>query len=302
MRTRCARSPWLKARASLAAGLVAARRTAAALADSTDTLRAVVVSPFASEAMDAAVTAVRDGWPGALSLVPLPARADSAPRTAVQLREGGVDDPLAAGARREALAASHPVRLLRTEATAADTAWAREGGLLVVWPLARPAGWEARVPVDSVGALVAGAATVVAPFARPWVAPPTLAAAGGRVAARWVDGAPAAVEQPLGDGCVRTVGVPLEARGDLTLRPAFGALLRELVVPCGGARDLVAATAAQLDSLRGAGAAAVPAAALRSGRRAHAARALAPRPRAPPPTRRMGPARLAGRSCRRRRR
>ncbi|MHB1224593.1 MAG: BatA domain-containing protein [Gemmatimonadaceae bacterium] len=243
--------------ASLAAGLVAARRTATSLADSTDSLRIVVVSPFAGEALDAAVPAVRDGWPGALRLVRLAARVDTSTATAVVMRDPGTDDALAAGVRRAGMVAPRAVRLLREAPTPADSAWASEGGLLLTWPATRPAGWADRAAVDSVGALVAGAATVVAPFARPWTAPAI--PAGGRVAARWVDGEPAAVEQPVGAGCVRTVGVPLDARGDLTLRPAFGALLRALVVPCGGARDLAPISDSALDSLRGGDAAATSA-------------------------------------------
>lgn len=247
--------------ASLAAGLVAARRAAAALADSTDSLRIVVVSPFAREAMDAALPAVRAGWPGALRLVRVAARVDTATATPVAL--GGVadDDAVAAGVHRAGIVAPHGVRILRAAPSAADSAWAGEGGLLVVWAVTKPAGWTDRAAVDSVGALVAGAATVVAPFTRPWTAPAI--PPGGRVAARWVDGEPAAVDEPLGAGCVRTVGVPLDARGDLTLRPAFGSLLLALVSPCGGARDLAPLSASALDSLRGGGDPAVAVAALR---------------------------------------
>ena len=72
-----------------------------------------------------------------------------------------------------------------------------------------------RAVADTVGAVVAGDASVVAPFPRAWQAP------AGVAPARWVDGAPAALETPLGRGCVRTVGVPVADAGDLVLRPAF---------------------------------------------------------------------------------
>ena len=238
-------------RGSLSAALVAARRMATALADSSDSLRIVVVSPFVSEAVDAALPEVRAGWPGSLTLVSVAARADTNTRRPVLLGEIGDDDPLAAGVHTAALEAAHPVRVIRFSPTTSDSSWARSGGLLVIWPTERPAGWRDRAPVDSVGAVVAGAATLVAPFARPWIAPDGLAVA------RWVDGEPAAVEQSLGDGCLRTVGVPLAEQGDLTLQPAFGAVLRALVVPCGGARELEPISSARLDALRGTGPAAV---------------------------------------------
>lgn len=248
-------------RASLAAGLVAARRMATALADSTDSLRLVVISPFAREAMtDDALPMVRDGWPGGLLLVRVAARADSARRTRLELAGATPDaDVLAAGVALAAVATPHPVRLVRTDPSAPDSAWARGGGVLVSWPAAMPAGWAERAEPDTVGAVVAGAATMVAPFARRWDAPGGV----GRVAARWVDGEPAAVEERLGEGCLRVVGIPLETRGDLTLRPAFGALLGELAAPCGGPRDLRPAPDSLLASLADAGETMVPVAELR---------------------------------------
>ncbi len=245
-------------RASLSAALVAARRMATALADSSDSLRIVVVSPFVSEAVDAALPDVRAGWPGSLTLVAVAARIDTNSRRPVFLREIGDDDPLAAGVHVAALDAAHPVRVIRSSPTADDSSWARSGGLVVIWPTERPSGWRARVPVDSVGAVVAGAATLVAPFARPWLAPEGLAVA------RWVDGETAALEQSLGEGCLRTVGVPLAEQGDLTLQPAFGELLRSLVAPCGGLRELDPINAEELKALRSAGPATVSLRALRT--------------------------------------
>jgi hypothetical protein len=56
------------------------------------------------------------------------------------------------------------------------------------------------------------------------------------VVARWRDGALAGVESPLGDGCVRRVGVGLPLAGDITLRAPFERFLAVIVEPCGGAR------------------------------------------------------------------
>lgn len=234
------------ARGSLAGALVVARRLATTLADSTDSIRVVVVSPFVEETLrDAALGPVRALWPGALQLVRVGASAVEVAATPIQL-PGDTDDALVAGVRFAAIATAIPVRLVREQP--ADSAWSREGNVLLVWPTTRPDGWEDRAAPDTIGALVAGGEVVVATFVRGWTAP-----AGGRVVARWVDGEPAAVEYPVGEGggCVRTVGVPLPAGGDITLRGEFGALLRVLTGPCGGARALAPLPrgAAALDSL-----------------------------------------------------
>ena len=234
-------------RGALSAGLVLARRAAAALRDSTDSVRVVVLSPLAEESLDAAAPAVRATWPGAIEVVRLAARQDSAPAAALDVR-AGADDPVAvAAAFLGAAPAAQPTRLVRGEATAADSAWAREaGGLLLVWPDSLPAGWSAAA--DTIGAVSAGTATLVAPFVRTARAP-----ANATRAAWWADGAAAAIEAPLGAGCVRTVALPVGGSGDLPLRPAFHALLRALLAPCGGARAFAAAPDSALGWLRGGG-------------------------------------------------
>jgi len=237
---------------SLAAGLVAALRTAGELRDSTDSVRIVVASPLAAESVDAASPAVRRLWPGAIGVSRLDGRRDSAAGAAPDVR-APADDALAVAAGfLGSTPAGQPTRLVRSAPTAADSAWVRDaGGLLLVWPDSTPAGWQATTP-DTVGAVVAGRATLVAPFVRTALAPD-----GAVARAWWVDGAPAAVERPLGAGCVRTVGVPLAAAGDLPLRASFHALLRALLAPCGGARDLAPLPDSALGWLRGTGAATV---------------------------------------------
>jgi len=234
--------PLVDARGSLTSALIAARRAATALADSTDSVRVVVISPFVRETVDdAALLPVRAGWPGTLELVRVAAETTHASNVAIELPDDE-DDALVAGARIAGIVTSVPSRLARDGVV--DSAWVREGGLLLMWPSSLPEGWTERVAPDTMGAVVADGHVVVAPFVRRWSAPDA-----GIVAARWVDGVPAAVESTLGKGCVRTVGVPLPASGDLTLRPEFGDLLRALAAPCGGRRALLPIPAAALDSL-----------------------------------------------------
>jgi hypothetical protein len=127
------------------------------------------------------------------------------------------------------------VLIVRDGATAADSALARDSGaVLVDWPAdGVPDGWRRRAQVDTAGAVAAGTAAFVAPLPRraEWPAGRS-AAAGARVVARWADGAPAAVERPLGAGCVRAVAVPVPQTGDAALRAPFRALLAELTAPC----------------------------------------------------------------------
>jgi hypothetical protein len=230
--------------ARLSAGLVAGLRAAAAVRDSTDSLELVLVSPLAREGVDAATLAVRREWPALVHLVRVRGATDSAGR-AIDARVDA-SDPLAVAAA--GVRGGADARLVRA-AGAADSAFARAGGMLLVWPDSLPTGWSMRAVADTVGAVVAGDASVVAPFPRAWQAP------AGVAPARWVDGAPAALETPLGRGCVRTVGVPVADAGDLVLRPAFRRFVTVLAAPCGGARDLASASEELARALRGSGAA-----------------------------------------------
>ncbi len=57
----------------------------------------------------------------------------------------------------------------------------------------------------------------------------------GTVLARWDDGAPAVVEERVGEGCVRHVGFVRPPSGDLLLRPSARRLLEAMAAPCAGA-------------------------------------------------------------------
>jgi hypothetical protein len=221
-------------RGRISAALVVALRAASRLSDEADSLELVLVSPFTAEEIDDATDSIRALWPGSIRLVPVAARHHDEPPPAIEFR-GGAADPL-----RLALPVGSPgaanVRVVRDAMTAADTAWVTAGErTLVLWPVASDATSGARstrAAPDTVGAVVAGGSVVVAPFART-VASGSRPPGGSRIVARWVDGEPAAIETPLGGGCLRSVAVPVTAIGDLVLQRRFGRLVATLTAPCG---------------------------------------------------------------------
>ncbi|MFL5582923.1 MAG: BatA domain-containing protein [Gemmatimonadaceae bacterium] len=225
---------------SLSAALVAARRIAPSLAAEADTVELMLVSPVAAEELDAATDSVRVGWPGRIYLTRVAARADSGAGWSLE-RALDADDLLAPALRRSPVAAvPTAVRLRRASASAADSAYARAGGTLVLWDTAGAA------PMRPT-ALAMGDDVVVATMGRG-------SAGGGRALARWSDGAPAASEHPLGAGCVRHVAVGIPLAGDLPLRPAFQRIVRGLVAPCGEAGSAAPADSATVARLVGASA------------------------------------------------
>ena len=238
---------------SLSAALAAATRAAFTLGDRADSVELVLVSPFAAEEWDAASAAIRSLWRGGVRLVATERPEDSpglgSTRPVVRASAEVVDDPvMVAAALLQDSAVRADVRIVRGGLSTADSAWAREAGhVLVHWPTSAPSGWPRPESPDSVGAVVAGSAVLVADFARA-VAPP---AGDGRVVARWLDGAPAATETAVGEGCLRDVAVSFPARGDLALREGARHFVRALIAPCGGARDLAPIGESRLAVLRG---------------------------------------------------
>jgi hypothetical protein len=230
-------------RGNLSAGLIAGLRAASELRELADSIELVIVSPLAAEAVDAATDSIRALWPGAIRLLAVAPRPDTALRVLPVAFEGAADDPLRfafPGGRLASGRGGSGVLLLRDAPTAGDSAWVRDGErVLVYWPAAQdsddapvqppvPPGWSARESPDTIGGLVAGGSVVVAPFRR-WAAH---GGNGGQVVARWSDGAPAAVVVPAGDGCIRTVTVEVPARGDLVLQPRFRRITEALTTPC----------------------------------------------------------------------
>ena len=130
----------------LSAALVAAQRLATALRDSTDSLELVLVSPLAAEELDAATLAIRAGWPGRVRVVRLAAAPSDTARGAIDARIAA-RRPLGAAAAFVGRAGGRaPVRFVTAAPSGADSAFAREGGVLVLWPDSLPAGWSAHSP------------------------------------------------------------------------------------------------------------------------------------------------------------
>ena len=96
----------------------------------------------------------------------------------------------------------------------------------------RPVYAVARNRIDTVGAVVADGHVVVAPFERRWRFT-TDSLAHSRVIARWADGEPAAIERDSATGCTRSIAVPVDTTGDMSLRPSFARFRESLSAPCG---------------------------------------------------------------------
>ena len=240
----------------ISAAMVVATRAATELQRVRDSVEIIVVSPFASDAFDGATAPIRRVWPGRVRTM----RTGAPPNDTTRARPLDVraqsGDPVAVALALEGAGPVGPVRVVRDSATASDTAWARQGGAVIVWPTGpRDHGWGARTATDTtfgvtVSALVAGSpgsparsATVVAPFIRRAAPPP------GRVVARWDDGDPAATEIPLGAGCMRSVAVTVPLAGDLALTPAFRRFANQLTGPCLGTSGWAAMPDSELSAV-----------------------------------------------------
>jgi hypothetical protein len=238
----------------LSPALIAGLRAASTIRDEADSIELAIVSPLRASEVDGATQAIRALWPGRIRVIRVAGAADSlAPPAGVQVR-ADADDPIALAASVAGLAVSDSVvRVIRGPASVSDSVWASGGRrTLVRWPVAAaPDGWAPHTPVDTMGAVIAGEAALVSPLERRWRLDTTIAIT--RVAARWVDGAPAAVERTTGSGCIRDIAIPISTRGDLALRPAFGRFVRTLVAPCEAVAGGPAADSASLASLAGSG-------------------------------------------------
>lgn len=234
---------------------IAVRDAAGTIARGADSLAVTVLSGFPVEAWDAATLPLRESWPGRIELVPVATVVDSM-LPSVEVLPADADDPIVAAlslvnsvpsvspSSRAADGATggtrRAVRLRRGLVTPEDSAWLARtpDAVLMQWPRDS----AADVAPDGVLAQSGANAALVAPLARLELSGDSTSR---RVIARWRDGAPAATERISGAGCVREVAIGVPARGDVTLRAPFGALLDVLLEPCGGRRS-----AATPDSMR----------------------------------------------------
>lgn len=212
---------------SLSAALVAARRAASELGSRAVAVELVIVSPLTEREWDAATDSLRGLWPGALRIVRVGASMDSAVVPALDhaIPDADVLGPALSG--RAVSAVRSAVRLVRHMPVAADTAFARAGGVMVWW--------------DSIGtrraepqAIAMGDDVVVASLVRDTLPLMRDSLKSTTVPARWADGTPAAVEWRIDNGCMREVGIGVPAAGDLPLLPSFQRMVRGLTDACAG--------------------------------------------------------------------
>ncbi len=182
-------------------------------------------------------------------------------------RDGGRDTDVvraAFAARRWPVAAGRRVRVRLVRGAEAGAPSSAAGDVTVLWPVnGVPTGWRAVARADSVGALTAAGAVLVAPWRRTALSPPL--SPGVVAIAWWGDGVPAAIERRDGDRadgdradgdrgdratCTREVAVAVPAGSDLLLAPSADGLLRALQAPCGGVRIPAPREAASATSSR----------------------------------------------------
>ena len=240
-------------RGNVSAALITALRAGSALRDRADSLELVIVSPFAREELDAATDTIRKLWPGKARLVRVAAPApDTVAAPSSLTISAAADDPLAVtvGLARTTAAASGRIDRGNASSPASGVAF---GGPLIGWPAStRPRFAVPRAVRDTVGGVMAGDAVVVSTFERQWTFPPD-SLRGAEVIARWVDGEPAAVENPDGNGCVRSVAIPVTPVGDFVIRHDFVRFVASLARPCSQVTSVIPADPAVVASLEGKG-------------------------------------------------
>ncbi|MEO8192622.1 MAG: BatA domain-containing protein [Gemmatimonadales bacterium] len=242
-------------RGSLSAALIAAVRQGSSLRETADSIELVIISPFAAEEMDEATDSIRSLWPGRARLIHVSIQPDTATRVVLPIRvRAAQGDPLHVTASLASRIAGGSGVIVRDASTAPDSSEASTAVRAVVeWPAtARPPRASPRAARDTIGGVLAGDALVIAAFERRWKFDPD-SIRGGRVAARWIDGEPAAVEWTPGRGCVRSVAVPVTVAGDLAIRDDFVRFVRSISGDCGGRKSDTPMTSAEVTSLSGKG-------------------------------------------------
>ena len=240
-------------RGNVSAALIAALRAGSALRDRADSLELVIVSPFAREELDAATDTIRKLWPGRARLVRIaaPAVGTAVAPSSLTISAAAVD-PLAVTVGLARSIGTATGRIDRGNASNPLSGVAA-GGPLIGWPAStRPRFAVPRAVRDTVGGVMAGDAVVVSTFERRWTFPPD-SLRGAEVIARWVDGEPAAVEKPDGNGCVRSVAIPVTPVGDFVIRHDFVRFVASLSRPCSQITSLIPADPAVVAKLEGKG-------------------------------------------------
>ena len=235
-------------RGNLSAAIIAALRAGSSLRDRADSVELVIVSPFASEELDAATDTIRSLWPGGARLIRI-VRSSGSPAPVHRLEiNGGAEDPLAVTLQIARNSVTGNAIIDRSTGTSG-----RNADALIAWPVsARPRFAIARAKVDTVGGFTTGDASVVAAFGRQWSFPPD-SLRGAEVIARWVDGEPAAIEKPDGSGCVRSVAIPVTSVGDLVIRRDFVRFVTSLAGTCAAVTALTLADPATIARLERSG-------------------------------------------------
>lgn len=240
-------------RGNVSAALIAALRAGSALRDRADSLELVIVSPFAREELDAATDTIRKLWPGKARLVRVAVPVvDTVAAPSSLAISAAADDPLAVTVGLARSTATASGRIDRGDASS-PLSGVVSGGSLIDWPAStRPRFAVPRAARDTVGGVMAGDAVVVSTFDRQWSFPPD-SLRGAEVIARWVDGEPAAVERPDGNGCVRSVAIPVTPVGDFVIRHDFVRFVASLTRPCSQITSLIPADPAVVAKLEGKG-------------------------------------------------
>jgi hypothetical protein len=235
-------------RGDIGAALIAAQRAASGLRERADSLELVIVSPFAAEELDASTDSIRKLWSGRARIIRIASRADSITTPALDVKALPADPiQITAGFARR-IGRSNAI-LVRDGSSVEPS----DGKVVIEWPASgRPRGAIPRQRPDTIGGVVAGYDLVVSPFERKWTYPPD-SIRSATVAARWIDGEPAAVEWPSADGCVRSAAVSVASTGDLVLQDDFARFVAALSAECEASRALRPADAASIDRLEGAG-------------------------------------------------
>jgi hypothetical protein len=232
---------------SLSAALAAAHGVGGSLSSHVDSIEIALVSAVSAEEIDAATVSIRGLWPGRIRVMRVRADTSSSVSSGLELPRDP-NDPVVAGLSLLPRELGGQVRVVRARLSAADSAWGREAGhVLVHWPAADSAtDWPARAILDAIGGVSSASGAIVARLPRLW-------SVSGRAIARWADGEPAAAERPFGAGCIRDVAVVVDPASDVTLHAPFRDFSRALLSPCGSARAFSPLDSATLSQIAGGG-------------------------------------------------